>query len=72
MKTSSNFKTLRLRKWVKVVLFIILLFLIIIPIYQLFTITTTTTTPVGSYTCHGKLIQVCSGNKEVREYLGVN
>ena len=63
---------LRLRKWVRVVLCTFLLSTVLISIYKVFTVTTTTVTPVGVYTCHGKLIQVCNGSKAVREYLGVN
>ena len=64
-------KRYRLRKWVKVVLWTIFVAFITISVYQLFTITTITTTPKGSYTCKGKLIQVCGGSKEVADYLGV-
>jgi len=28
-------------------------------------------TPVGEYTCKGGLIKVCTGSKEVADYLGV-
>ena len=65
-------KKTRLKRWVKVVLCTFLLSAFLIEIYKLFTVTTTTVTPVGTYTCHGKLIQVCNGSKEVREFLGVN
>lgn len=64
-------KKLRLRKWVKVALWTVLVSFLSIAIYQLKTVTTIETTPVGSYTCHGKLIQVCSGSKAVADYLGV-
>lgn len=65
-------KKIRLKRWVKVVLCTFLLSTFLIQIYKLFTVTTTTVTPVGKYTCHGKLIQVCNGSKEVREFLGIN
>ena len=31
----------------------------------------TYSTPAGEYTCKGELIKVCSGSKEVADYLGV-
>jgi len=64
-------KKMRLKKWVKVVLCTFLLSTFLIEIYKLFTVTTTTVTPVGTYRCHGRLIQVCDGSKAVRDYLGV-
>lgn len=64
-------KRYRLRSWVKVVLWTIFVAFITISIYQLFTLKTTHSTPYGSYTCHGKLIQICNGSKEVADYLGV-
>ena len=64
-------KKYRLRNWVKIVLWTIFVAFITISIYQVFTIKTIHTTPVGSYTCHGKLIQVCGGSREVADYLGV-
>ncbi len=69
---TKNKKRMKLKRWVKVVLYTLLLSTFLISIYNFFTVTTTTVTPVGVYTCHGKLIQVCDGSKEVREYLGVN
>lgn len=72
MKMGNNIKKLKLKKWVKVVLYTFLISFISIAIYQLFTVKTITTTPVGNYQCSGKLIQVCNGSKEVRDYLGVN
>ena len=64
-------KKYRLRKWVKVAIVIILYSLLAISIYQLFTKETTKTTPVGSYTCKGGIIKICSGSNEVADYLGV-
>lgn len=64
-------KKLRLRKWVWLVLYTLLIVFLSITIYQLFNFTTIHTTPVGTYTCHGKLVQVCNGSKEVKDYLGV-
>lgn len=61
----------RLKPWVKKVLLMIAGAIIGITIYQLFTVETTTTTPAGSYTCNGGLIKVCTGSKEVANYLGV-
>lgn len=42
-----------------------------IAFYQIATIKTIENTPVGSYECRGKIIQVCSGSKRVADYLGV-
>lgn len=64
-------KKYRLRRWVKVTLWMILVGYMVISIYQLFTIRTIYNTPVGTYTCAGKFIQVCRGSKEVADYLGV-
>ena len=64
-------KKYRLRRWVKVVLLILVLLFMILVIFQIKTIKTIHTTPVGTYTCYGKIIQVCSGSKEVADYLGV-
>lgn len=64
-------KKYRLKKWVWFVFYTLLIVLLTITIYQLLTITTIHTTPMGTYTCHGKLIQVCNGSKEVKDYLGV-
>ena len=64
-------KKYRLRRWVKVVLWILLIGFMVVSIYQIKTIKTIHTTPVGSYECRGKLIKICSGSKEVADYLGV-
>lgn len=64
-------KTRRLRPWVKYLLFFLLGAYLSIAIYQLHTMRTIHKTPVGSYECRGKLIQVCSGDDRVAAYLGV-
>lgn len=64
-------KRYRLKSWVKYLLFTILGAVIGIAIYQLFTLETTKKTPVGEYTCKGGIVQVCTGSKEVADYLGV-
>jgi hypothetical protein len=61
----------RLRPWVKYTLVAILSAIVSIAIYQLFTLETTKTTPARTYTCKGGIIQVCTGSKEVADYLGV-
>lgn len=61
----------RLRPWVKYTLVAILSAIVSIAIYQLFTLETTKTTPAGNYTCKGGIIQICTGSKEVADYLGV-
>ena len=67
-------KKRKLKPQVKRVLDVILIMitgaLIGIALYQLMTEKTTHETPVGSYECRGKIIQVCSGSKEVANYLG--
>ena len=67
----QKIKVYKLKKWVKVVLWTLLVAILSIAIYQLKTYKSITQTPVGTYTCHGKLIKVCSGSKEVADYLGV-
>jgi len=64
-------KRYKLKSWVKYLLFTILGAVIGIAIYQLFTLKTTKKTPVGEYTCKGGIVQVCTGSKEVADYLGV-
>ena len=71
IKSNKKVKKYRLKKWIIVVLFTLFVAFMLIAIYQIKTIKTTYSTPVGSYTCYGKLIQVCSGSKEVANYLGV-
>lgn len=61
----------RLRPWVKVTLLLIAGAIIGIAIYQLFTIETTKHTPVGTYSCRGGIIKICTGSDEVADYLGV-
>ena len=64
-------KRYKLKRWVKVVIWTLFVVFITLAIYQLFTKKTIHTTPVGTYECHGGIIQVCSGSKEVADYLGV-
>ena len=64
-------KKRRLKRWVKNTLWMILGAFLGIATYQILTIKTPHTTPVGDYTCKGGVIQICSGSKEVAEYLGV-
>ncbi len=71
IKEKKMQKRYKLRTWVKVVLWTIFVVFATISIYQVFTIKTIHNTPVGSYTCHGEIIQICGGNKEVADYLGV-
>lgn len=71
IKETQKIKRYKLRRWVKVMLWTLFVAFITLSLYQLKTIKTIKSTPVGSYTCHGKLIQVCSGSKEVADYLGV-
>lgn len=64
-------KRYRLKRWVKNTLWVILGAVIGIAIYQLFTVETTKNIPAGEYTCKGGIIKVCTGSKEVADYLGV-
>lgn len=64
-------KRYKLKRWVKVAIWTLFVAFITLAIYQLFTRKTIHTTPVGNYTCHGGIIQVCGGSKEVSDYLGV-
>lgn len=70
VEEKKTIKRYRVRSWVKVVLWTLFVAFISISIYQLFTVKTIHSTPVGSYTCNGKLIQICGGSKEVADYLG--
>lgn len=60
-------KKRKVKMWVKVILII----LAVISVYQLFTIKVDKTTPVGSYSCKGGIIKVCTGSKRVANYLGI-
>lgn len=64
-------KVYKLKKWVKVMLWTLFVAFTTLSLYQLATVKKIKTTPVGTYTCHGSLVQVCSGSKEVADYLGV-
>lgn len=65
-------KKLKLKRWVKNIIWLLAGALLGITIYQMFTIRTVNETPYGNYTCHGKIIKVCSSeNSEVANYLGV-
>lgn len=64
-------KRYKLKRWVKVMIWTLFVAFTTLALYQLATVKTVKSTPVGSYTCHGKLVQVCSGSKEVADYLGV-
>ena len=69
--TKKQEKVYRLRRWVKVMLWTIFVAFTTLSLYQMATIKDIKTTPVGTYTCHGKLLKVCSGSREVADYLGV-
>ncbi|MCI7554478.1 MAG: hypothetical protein MST00_03510 [Tenericutes bacterium] len=65
-------KKLKLKRWVKNIIWLLAGALLGITIYQMFTIRTVNETPYGNYTCYGKIIKVCSSeNSEVANYLGV-
>ncbi len=58
-----------LKRWVKNTLWVFLGALIGIAIYQLFTVHTTIETPVGNANCNGGIVKVCTGSREVANYL---
>lgn len=71
-KKSVVIKKLKLKRWVKNIIWLLAGAMLGITIYQMFTIRTVNETPYGNYTCHGKIIKVCSSeNSEVANYLGV-
>ena len=67
-KTRKKYK---LKIWIKVFLLLLIGALIGVTIYQLFTVKTTRKTPVGNYMCRGGIVQICTANSEVSDYLGV-
>lgn len=60
-------KRRRIKTWVKVLVVVLLT----ISIYQLFITKEENNTPVGTYTCRGGILQVCTGSKQVATYLGI-
>lgn len=71
MKTKRYKLKPQVKKILNICLLLLLGALIGITIYQLFTVKTIKKTPVGTYECHGGIIKVCSGSKDVADYLGV-
>lgn len=63
-------KERRLKRWVKNLLWLVFGCLIGIAIYQLITEETTRTTVAGEYTCKGGILEVCTGSKQVADYIG--
>ncbi len=62
-------KKLRLKRWVKNLLWVMLGAFIGISIYTLFTVETNGTTPNGgAYTCKGTIVKVCSGDYKAYKY----
>lgn len=62
MKGQDKMKKLKLKWWVKVVLYILFLILLTYIIVSLFTKKTVVVTEGKNYTCYGsKILQVCSG-----------
>lgn len=59
----------KLKSWVKAMLWFIFGVIMGIAFYQLFTEETIKSTPVGTYTCNGGIIKICSGSAEVANYL---
>lgn len=71
VEEKQRVKRYKLKKWVKIMLWTLFVAYTTLSLYQLATIKKIKSTPVGNYTCHGSLIQICSGSKEVADYLGV-
>lgn len=70
-KCITKKKKYRLKRWVKNLSLLVLGALIGIAIYQLCFIKTIHATPAGNYTCKGEIVKICTGNKNVANYLGV-
>lgn len=67
------FKSLTFIEWIELMVILALVIAGIILIFRFLFIGPTKTydTPAGSYTCSGGLIKVCTGSREVADYLGV-
>lgn len=62
MKGQDKMKKLKLKRWIKVVLYVLLLILISYIILSLFKTKETVITKGKNYTCYGsRIFQVCSG-----------
>lgn len=72
-KLKKFFKSLEVYEWIEliVIIFIILAALVLIGKFLFVGKEVIHHTPVGNYTCRGGLIKVCTGSKEVADYLGV-
>lgn len=62
--------------WKNLFILLVVLFIMLLGVIKLFEIVfigdeVVKSTPVGDYTCTGGLLKVCSGSKEVYDYLGV-
>ena len=53
---------MRLRKWVKVVLYFLFLIIVILIIKNMFTNKITVITEAKNYTCYGTIVKVCRGD----------
>lgn len=61
----------KIKKMIYTLVTILVLGFLLISTIQIFTSEPVTTkTPVGEYSCQGKLIKICSGTEEVMDYLG--
>lgn len=72
-KWKKFFQSLNLIEWIEFILLIIVLIAGLCTVFKFLFVREekSYTTPVGSYTCRGGAIKVCSGDAEVAEYLGV-
>lgn len=72
-KWKKFFQSLNLIEWIEFILLIIVLIAGLCTVFKFLFVweEKSYTTPVGSYTCRGGAIKVCSGDAEVAEYLGV-
>lgn len=72
-KWKRFFQSLNLIEWIEFILLIIVLIAGLCTVFKFLFVweEKSYNTPVGSYTCYGGAIKICSGNTEVAEYLGV-
>ena len=72
-KWKRFFQSLNLIEWIEFILLIIVLIAGLCTVFKFLFVEEEKSynTPVGSYTCYGGAIKVCSGDAKVAEYLGV-
>lgn len=67
------FKSLSIGEWIELLPILIVMVVGLITIFKFLFIGEPKTyiTPAGEYTCTGGVFKVCTGSKEVADYLGV-